>query len=140
MSDRNIRPPAANPCGSCPYRLDVPSGVWDLSEYEKLPLYDLPTYEQPPGVFLCHQQDGRACAGWAGCHDMEESLGLRLAASMGVIKDVEEFYVYTTPTPLWDSGAEAAAHGAKDVEAPDAAAQKVIDKLTTKRDRREQGN
>jgi hypothetical protein len=110
----------------------VPSGVWDLSEYEKLPLYDLPTYEQPPGVFLCHQQDGRACAGWTACHDMQESMGLRLAAGMGAIDDVDAFFDYTTPTPLWDSGAEAAAYGARDIEDPDADAQRVIDRLTKK--------
>lgn len=136
MAD-DILPPAPRPCGSCPYRRDVPSGVWDLSEYEKLPQYDLPTYEQPPGVFLCHQQDGRACAGWTACHDMDESLGLRLASGMGVIKDPEPFLTYTTPTPLWDSGADAAAHGARHVAAPDADAQKLIDKLTQKRVRLE---
>lgn len=28
--------PRKTPCASCPYRKDVPSGVWEASEYEKL--------------------------------------------------------------------------------------------------------
>lgn len=54
-----IKAPAKNPCGSCPYRRDVPSGIWSEEEYDKLPQYDLPTGDQPPNVFLCHQQNGR---------------------------------------------------------------------------------
>ena len=42
--------PAKNPCGSCPYRKDVPSGVWAVSEYLKLVEYDRPTGEQPVHV------------------------------------------------------------------------------------------
>jgi len=133
---KKVDPPAANPCGSCPYRRDVPSGVWEIEEYEKLPQYDNPTAEQPTAVFLCHQQNGRACAGWAGCHDMGESLGLRLACSMGAIEDPEPFFDFETSTPLWDSGAEAAAHGVEDVVAPGPDAQRVIDKLVKKRDAR----
>ncbi len=137
MSDQMKRP-AANPCGSCPYRRDVPSGVWEIEEYEKLPQYDLDTGEQPPGIFLCHQQDGRICAGWAGCHDMTQSLGIRLAASLGFLdaSEVDAVFDYTTKTPLWDSGAEAAEHGMAEVHKPDADARKVIDKLTDRRDRR----
>jgi hypothetical protein len=131
-----IQPPAANPCGSCPYRRDVPSGVWDAEEYEKLPEYDNDTATQPPGVFLCHQQNGRACAGWAGCHDMTQSLGVRLACSVGAIEDVDAFFDFKTDIPLWATGEEAAAHGVESIQAPDAEAQKIIDKLLAKRNRR----
>jgi hypothetical protein len=37
----SINPPAPKPCESCPYRKDVPSGVWSEGEYRKLPQYDL---------------------------------------------------------------------------------------------------
>jgi hypothetical protein len=32
--------PTKYPCPSCPYRKDVPSGVWAPEEYDKLPAYD----------------------------------------------------------------------------------------------------
>lgn len=124
-----MKPPAKTPCGSCPYRRDVPSGVWAAEEYEKLPPYDRETGEQPPAVFHCHRQDGRVCAGWAGCHDMEESLGARLAASMGWIEG-DALLGYETSTPLWDSGAEAAEHGLREIGSPSPEAQRVIGKLT----------
>lgn len=133
---RLIDPPAPNPCGSCPYRRDVPSGVWEASEYEKLPAYDEETHAQPTGVFLCHQQDGKACAGWVGCHDMQHSLGLRLASGMGLIEDPDAFLDYETRVPLFDSGMEAAEHGLAGIENPDLEARRVIDKLTAKRERR----
>lgn len=130
MSAEKVRGPAKNPCGSCPYRRDVPSGVWDSTEYAKLPPYDRPTSQQPPGVFLCHQQDGRVCAGWAGCHDMEESLGLGLAAVTGTEAHVvEAVRDYSTSVPLFATGAEAAAHGTAESVDPGEKALRTIDKL-----------
>lgn len=125
MSD--IRSPAVNPCGSCPYRKDVPSGVWAPEEYEKLPKYDGETFTQPFSVFMCHQQDGRLCAGWVATHDMDQCLGIRMNHYR--IDDLEAVLDYTTPTPLWASGEEAAAHGMAAVENPDAKAQAVVAKL-----------
>ncbi|MEV6909068.1 DUF6283 family protein [Amycolatopsis sp. NPDC051071] len=52
-----LGPPAEAPCRSCPYRRDVPSGVWDISEYEKLARYDRDTGEQPTGLFQYHLTD-----------------------------------------------------------------------------------
>lgn len=126
-----ILPPAPNPCGSCPYRRDVPSGVWAADEYDKLPGYDRPTGEQPTGVFLCHRQDGRLCAGWCGTHDMNEALSIRLAAFAGQLDpaDVDQVLDYQTPVPLFASGAEAAAHGLADLEQPGQRAVRVIKKL-----------
>jgi hypothetical protein len=124
----DIRPPADRPCGSCPYRRDVPSGVWAEEEYEKLPAYDGETFEQPIGVFHCHRQDGRACAGWVAVHDMYESLALRLASAEGRV-DVDGFLDYETDVPLFGSGAEAAEHGLRDLEEPDADARRVMKKL-----------
>ncbi len=129
-----IQPPAPNPCGSCPYRRDVPSGVWEVDEYEKLVQYDADTGAQPLGVFLCHRQDGRACAGWVATHDMDNSLALRMASSMGIVSEPEAFINYKTSTPTFDSGTHAAEHGMKNIRSPDSDARKIIDKLTKDRE------
>lgn len=134
-----IKAPAANPCGSCPYRRDVPSGVWDEEEYAKLPTYDGPTHEQPPTVFMCHQQNGCLCAGWVAVHDMGESMGLRLAVMTGQIDAAtveSEVLDYTTTTQLWSSGAEAAEHGRAGITRPPVAARRTIDKIERKRARK----
>ena len=131
--------PAPNPCASCPYRRDVPSGIWHPEEYEKLPRYDAPTYEQPTGLFLCHQtgadDDGRrVCAGWVGCHG-GELLGLRLGASTGALdpQDVDATFAYESPVPLFASGAAAAAHGLREVETPSVAAVTASEKIRRRR-------
>lgn len=132
------RGPARNPCGSCPYRRDVPSGVWDASEYDKLPAYDEPTWAQPHGAFFCHQQNGRLCAGWVGCHDMNESMGLRMAVIVGVLdrNDAEAALDYECPVPLWASGAKAAKHGMREIDTPGEKAARTMDKLVRRRARR----
>lgn len=121
-----------HPCGSCPYRCDVPSGVWAESEYEKLPLYDAPTGDQPFAAFFCHQQTGALCSGWVGCHDMGENIGLRLALATGAI--TEEQYLealdYVCSIELWESGQAARDHGVERLDDPDEAALRVADKLT----------
>jgi Family of unknown function (DUF6283) len=131
MSGPPLKPPAASPCGSCPYRRDVPSGVWAEEEYVKLLRYDGLTWEQDPTVFACHRQDGRLCAGWVAVHDMDENLGLRLATAHGLVRaeDVAEIRSYTTTTPLFASGGEAAEHGLRDQALPLAAARRMIDSL-----------
>ena len=135
MSDRELRPPAPTPCGSCPYRTDVPSGIWAREEYEKLPAYDEPTALQPIGVFRCHQLDGRICAGWAGCHDMAESLAVRIAQLDGTLtpQDADALHSYTTTTDLFTSGAAAAAHGLTDERNPSPAARRAADKILARR-------
>nr|WP_239003987.1 DUF6283 family protein [Nocardia panacis] len=75
-------PPAPRPCASCPYRRDVPSGIWHESEYNKLRSYDLDTAYQPTALFECHQTEpdtpaARMCAGWVGC--------LALVVNSGVV-------------------------------------------------------
>ena len=129
-----LHPPARNPCGSCPYRRDVPSGVWNADEYRKLPGFDGETFEQSPTVFACHQQDGRLCAGWVAVNDMTRSLGLRMAVLNGMIheEDVDTIVDYATDVPLFASGAEACEHGLRGIEQPDRAARRTIDKLVRK--------
>ena len=136
MSADSPKAPAINPCGSCPYRQDVPSGVWEEEEYDKLPQYDGETWEQPPAVFLCHQQNGRICAGWAGCHDMQENLGLRIAGAGMEPDDLAATLDYESPVPLWASGQEARDHGVAEVDSPGLQAGAVIDNLTKRRARK----
>lgn len=119
--------PSRAPCGTCPYRQDVPAGVWDASEYAKLPRYDGSTMDQlmagGTGLFFCHQNDGHLCAGWVGCHDTDHLVAMRLH---GVHPST---FTYESPVPLFSSGAETAAHGLSGVENPDARALAAIDKL-----------
>lgn len=114
--------PAARPCGSCPYRRDAPAQVWEPSEYELLPLYDLPTGRQPQGVFRCHQtrdaaRSSRACAGWLHTHNQNPAghdlLGLRVAVFAGLLTEdqARTFADYRTDVPCFTTGAEAAARG-----------------------------
>jgi len=119
--------PSGAPCGTCPYRRDVPSGIWDASEYQKLPRYDGETMDQfmagGTGLFFCHQNDGHLCAGWVGCHDTYHLVAMRLHQ---VHPDT---YTYQSPVPLFSSGAEAAHHGLAGIENPDDSARAAIDKL-----------
>lgn len=124
--------PARRPCRSCPYRRDVPSGVWDFVEYDKLRLYDRPTAEQPPGAFYCHQQDGRLCAGWVAVHDMINCLGIRILAAVIPEADVDAIIDYTTDVPLFGSGAEAADHGEREIMSPSLEARMMVDKIRRK--------
>lgn len=139
-------PPTPRPCASCPYRRDVPPGIWDRSEYEKLPGYDEPTMFQPHGVFLCHQHDPGAdnhpvCGGWAGCHDGDELLALRLAIAQCTmtVEAVEAVRDYVSPVPLFASGAEAAEHGMAHIEQPTAKARTAIAKIARTRNNLWQG-
>lgn len=124
--------PGKAPCGSCPYRRDVPAGVWEADEYAKLPPYDGETFEQimkgATALFFCHQQDGCLCAGWVGCHDMRHNLAVRLN------QVAPETFDYQSPVPLFASGAEAAAHGLSGVAEPDARARRAIERLAKKRE------
>lgn len=133
----SIQPPAPSPCMFCPYRRDTPAGVWHESEYAKLPLYDLPTYAQPPRLFQCHLRDrddprARVCGGWAGCHDGDELLALRIAVADGqiAVETADAIRTYVSPVPLWPSGAEAAAHGMSGGHCPGPDARRAIDKIT----------
>ena len=128
-----VRP---RPCATCPYRRDVPSGIWAREEYEKLRAYDGDTMQQMEAgatrVFMCHQADGKLCAGWAGCHDMEENLAMRFSHNQ-VDSSV---YEYQSPVPLFDSGSEAADHGEAEIKEPSPAAQQAARKIERARERR----
>lgn len=129
--------PRKTPCASCPYRKDVPSGVWEASEYEKLREYDGSIADQAAagatGLFFCHQADGQLCAGWTGCHDMGENLAVRLHFSQ---LDYAVFE-YESPVPLFGSGNEAADHGERDIEEQGEEARETVRKLIRVREIRE---
>lgn len=131
MTTRETLTVRKQPCGSCPYRRDVPSGVWAAHEYQKLPDYDGTTGEQLAkgaiGAFHCHSTPEQLCAGWVGCHDMEENVALRFAH---MFHDVDPaVYEYQSPIPLWGSGAEACAHGMAEIDNPSDKAVKTVEKL-----------
>lgn len=116
------------PCGSCPYRKGVPSGIWEKHEYDKLPDYDGPTWAQSPAVFMCHQQDGCLCGGWLACHDPQELLALRFHRNID-----RSVYSYSTKVAVFSSGAEARAHGLQKIKRPGPRARKMIEGLVRKR-------
>lgn len=126
--------PRKSPCASCPFRRDVPSGVWAESEYDKLPGYDGETWEQTAiGAFLCHNDPAASvCAGWAALSN-EDTLALRMARYLDRELDVQACVDYATDVPLFASGAEAAEHGKREIEAPSDKAVKTIGKVTKTR-------
>lgn len=129
-------PPAPRPCASCPYRTDVPAGIWDSDEYERLRAYDRPTVSQPSRLFQCHQTGAsdpmrRLCAGWCGVHADEANLALRLAVAQDRISPdtYHAALAYTSPAPLFASGTAAAEHGQRGITEPDQAAVAAIEKI-----------
>ena len=107
----------SRPCRWCPYRRDVPSGIWATDHYLQLAVYDRPTWQQPVSGFRCHESTGQWCSGWATCHSNRghdhELLALRLPPFPEIPSET---------TPLWTSGTAAAEHGLADIDEPSAAA------------------
>lgn len=121
---------ADSPCASCPYRKDVPSGVWAKSEYVKLPGYDDgPQGQTEFAPFLCHHSpaigEEYACRGWLSVHCQSAAVRLLMYTEL-----VTEEQVFAKPTvPLFASGAEAAEHGMREIRRPSEAAIAMADKL-----------
>jgi hypothetical protein len=122
------------PCGSCPYRRDVPAGVWAPEEYSKLREFDRPTGDQPLSLFMCHTSPNALCAGWVGCHEKRRGHEL-IALTLGVLTGRVDPAVrrFVTRVPLFKSGTAAAEHGLSGVQRPSLAARGVVDKLTRAR-------
>ena len=119
------------PCGTCPYRQDVPSGVWAANEYEKLPSYDGEIFDQlvkgGTPLFMCHQNDGCLCGGWLQTHGTDNLLALRLHEVHPSV------YGYTSKVPCFASGAEAMVHGMAEIDDPSPAAKRKVAGLMKKR-------
>lgn len=122
----------SEPCSACPYRRDVPSGVWAAHEYDKLREYDEPTGSQPFAAFACHATPDHLCNGWAVVHSNRgheyELLALRMeAGAMGALAAIP-----TPRTELFASGNEAADWGQRDVENPSVESRLAVERLTRK--------
>lgn len=117
-----------SPCSSCPYRRDVPSGIWAAEEYELLPNFDGEIMEQVEAgathLFFCHQQDGHLCSGWVGCHGTDA-----IAIRVNSHRLDESVFTYESPVPLFASGREACDHGMRDIESPSEAAMQTVTKI-----------
>jgi hypothetical protein len=135
-AEREPLTPRPEPCATCPYRKNVPSGIWAETEYAKLEGYDGSTTEQAVanavGVFYCHSAPEKVCAGWAAVHGDPESFALRIASARG--HDVHAVLAYSTDVPLFGSGHEAAAHGRAGIEEPDEAAKEAVAKVSKARE------
>lgn len=121
--------PRSQPCSACPYRCDVPSGVWAHEEYEKLREYDAPTGDQPFAVFACHATPESLCHGWTVVHTNRgheyDLLALRLRGA--------DYNMIPEPTvALFDSGNDAADWGQRDLEDPSDEAQETVARLLRK--------
>lgn len=119
------------PCEACPYRRDVPSGVWHPEEYDKLRLYDADTALQPSGAFRCHSTPEQYCHGWAMVHGPDELLSLRFAR----MRREWDGEVPESRGDLFASGNEAADHGQADVECPSEDAIRFTMRLLGKHER-----
>lgn len=122
---------APRPCVSCPYRIDVPSGVWAADEYAKLRGYDSTDHATMPlATFHCHQENATGvptvCRGWLSVH--ADSIAVRMAIIDGKVTADD---VYATPeVPLHPSGTAAAEHGLRDIERPTREAVELAGKIT----------
>lgn len=120
------------PCASCPYRRDVPSGVWAAAEYQRLPDWDGGLIEQSQATFRCHQMDGSLCSGWVAHRgDPTELLAVRIGIASGHL--APEVADYSTTVPLFGSGREACEHGMRDVDDPGPDAQDMAQKIVRAR-------
>lgn len=89
------------PCGSCPYRTDVPTAHWAREEFADL----LKTERDPLGrVYGCHKKNGSICVGWLMNQDGRgfPSIALRMALSAhGVTREYLDRL--KSPAPLYES-------------------------------------
>jgi hypothetical protein len=113
------------PCPQCPYRRDVPSGVWSHEEYEKLRRYDAETFDQPFSGFGCHAKPEFFCHGWAVVHTSRGSAHDLIALRF----QSEPVEIPEPAVPLFASGNEAADHGQRDIEEPGLEAREAADTL-----------
>jgi len=127
-------------CTACPYRRDVPSGVWAASEYEKLAEYDRETFDQPLAAFYCHATPEVYCHGWAVVGEKvnerdhgRDLFALRLAGLQGHFNRQDP--MPQEGAPLFDSHTEACEHGKRDIEHPSQEALDTVARLQGKYER-----
>ena len=114
------------PCPTCPYRVDCPSGVWDRTEYEKLPRYDR---NETFATFLCHQTtatgEQTVCRGWLTVH--AESVAARMGVLNGEFTDDER---YADREQSCGRPGRRRATLVRDIDAPSEAAVAKVESLT----------
>lgn len=123
---------APNACSSCPYLRSTPPGVWDRTEYEKLPSFDQNPCMGP--VFLCHQHapaDKALCVGWLAVHDI---ITTRLLVATKQL-DGASMPPYD-PKVYYSSGREACDAGLAGVDTPSWAAKLTVRKIVKQQRRR----
>lgn len=120
----------SKPCLACPYRTDVPSGVWSYHEYEKLRPYDEETMSQPFAPFMCHATPEAFCNGWAVVHSSRGNEFDLIALRIGRVVPPEPSNI-----SLFSSGNEAADHGQADLEDPSDESKMVAQRLMSKYER-----
>lgn len=129
------------PCVTCPYRKDVPSGIWHEEEYEKLVRYDAPTMQQPAKLFMCHSQPDGLCTGWVQSHaDRDHAfdlLALRLNWRQCDVEALKTVSQSEPAVPLFKTGAAAMWHGMKKIKKPDEKAAQAIEQIERKRKKKE---
>src|SRR4029077_4861673 len=120
-------------CSACPYRKDVPSGVWDHAEYEKLRPYDAETWEQPAAAFMCHATPDFYCHGWAVVHTSRDHRYDLLALRFRPCEIPEP------STEFFETATEAADWGQELADEPPVEAVAAIEKLTKQHARLQRG-
>lgn len=113
----------SRPCPTCPYRRDVPPGIWAAAEYDRLRAYDQPTGEQPVAGFGCHTDPAVYCHGWAVVGSTRGHAFDLLALRINPVE------IPPAAVALFPSGAAAADHGLAGVDDPPAAARAAIARL-----------
>lgn len=117
-------------CDSCPYRRDVPPGVWAKEEYDKLPLYDCDAPMPALSSFLCHQSHATeiatVCRGWLSVH--RDSVAARISQIKGELLP-EDIPTADESNVYYESGAEAAKAGKRGVRRPSKAAKQKVRNL-----------
>lgn len=119
-----------NPCPTCPYRRDVPSGVWAEQEYVRLKEFD---DQRKISAFLCHnggsdpKTNRTLCRGWVEVHN--QNWGVRLALCQVEWNDANS---KPTKVPLYKSGAQAMKAGLRKLNQPSREARAICDKLARK--------
>lgn len=114
------------PCQFCPYRRDVPSGIWHADEYAKLIEYDRPTAEQPFRQFACHAQPECVCTGWLVVGMKQPHDKALIALRLFPVDGQDDI---ACDVPLFDTGTQAALHGLSGLSAPSGDAQAAIASL-----------
>lgn len=84
-------------------------------------------------MFHCHKQNGCVCRGWIDTHGNQgegrDLISLRMASSIDM-SEIAKAIKEGPQVPVFESGAEACAHGLRDIDNPSKAAVAVGEMVT----------